>query len=156
MPNKFIRSICGGILVEDFDTTKTNAEHWSVVTDKLPSQDEIRTLDFAFRVVKTVPSNAIAVSSSDQLFGVGAGQPNRIQSVELALSGARARGFDLTHAALASDAFFPFDDGIKLAHSFGIRLIIQPGGSIRDKDVIATANELDMAMVFTHQRHFRH
>lgn len=156
LPKNTIRTICGGALVQDFDTTETSQALWTSPTEKKPSDHDMRSLDFAFRIVKSTPSNAISLATADQLLGLGAGQPNRIQSVELAIKGARARGFDLTHAAMASDAFFPFADAIHMAHAHGIRLIIQPGGSLRDKEVIAQANIYEICMVFTHQRHFRH
>lgn len=156
LPMSSYRGIIGGMLRQDFDTTHLHRDRFRLMTREVPSEDDMRALEFAFRVVKSVPSNGITIASADHLWGVGAGQPNRIQSVELAITGATARGFDVNAGALASDAFFPFDDGIKLAHQHGIRLIIQPGGSIKDKDVIEAANDRGMIMVFTHQRHFRH
>lgn len=156
LPSQSIRTIFGGALVQDFDTTHTNEINWTIPTKCKPSSDDKAALDFAFRIVKTAPSNAISLASKHQLLGLGSGQPNRIQSVELAIAGAQARGFDIRKAALASDAFFPFDDALVVANHHSIRLIIQPGGSIRDREIIARADELGMCMVFTHQRHFRH
>lgn len=156
LPKRSIRSIFGGALVQDCDVTFNNEKNWTVATSIKPSAENLSALDFAFRVVKTTPSNAIAVASNDRLLGLGAGQPNRIKSVELAILNAKSRGFDITNAALASDAFFPFDDGLTYAHDSGIRLVIQPGGSIRDQEIIAKAEELGMCMVFTHRRHFKH
>lgn len=156
LPTVSYRSIMGGLLAQTHDTTKSEYHRWSVVTQKMPSTTEKAAADFAFRLAIATPSNAITIASPDHLFGVGAGQPNRIQSALLAISGARERGFDLTCAALASDAFFPFDDCVRVAHEHGINMIIQPGGSIRDEDVISTANQLGLCMIFTHRRHFRH
>lgn len=151
-----LRSIFGGVLKQTQDTTLNNHNEWTVVTKEKPSSSDFSAMDFAFRVAKATPSNAITIATSDHLLGIGSGQPNRIQSVKLAIGGAQERGFDTTRAALASDAFFPFDDCITYAHAQGIRLIIQPGGSIRDKEIISTANRLGICMIFTHRRHFRH
>lgn len=153
-PEKAMRSIPGGMLVQDNDLKM--AKDWIKATDRAPTNEQWAAMDFANRIVKMVPSNAIAIASSNQLLGVGAGQPNRVQSMEIALNAARDRGFDLSQSALASDAFFPFDDSIVLAHRHGVRCIIQPGGSIRDQEIIDRANQLGLTMVFTHERHFRH
>lgn len=150
------RSVFGGLLMQEHDYTAIKPELWQAVTTRKPKKIELQAMETAFRMVKATPSNAISVAYPDQLLGVGAGQPNRIQAAQLALTGAKNRGFDLSEAALASDAFFPFNDGIKLAHEYGIGLIIQPGGSMRDQEIITTANDLGLCMVFTHQRHFRH
>ncbi len=156
LPKKNARSIMGGMLVQDFDNTNTKASSWLCVTETKPSATDSAALDFAFRMVKSIKSNAICLATAHQVLGVGAGQPNRIQSVELAIKGALEREFDLSNAALASDGFFPFPDSIELAHHHGMRLVIQPGGSVRDKDIISTADRLGMCMVFTHERHFLH
>jgi phosphoribosylaminoimidazolecarboxamide formyltransferase / IMP cyclohydrolase len=156
LDQKSYRSILGGVLVQEHDTTTISPQSWHIVTHAKPSTTDLKAMEFAFRLVKATPSNAITVALPDQLLGVGAGQPNRIKSTELAIFGATSRGFDVSRAALASDAFFPFSDCIELAHSQGIRLIIQPGGSIHDQEIIDKANRWGLSMVFTHQRHFRH
>lgn len=150
------RSILGGCLWQETDTTHIDKNQWTVVTKVKPSSSQLQAMDFAFRLVKATPSNAITLAYPDQLIGVGAGQPNRIQSAELAILGAKARGFDVSKASLASDAFFPFDDCLDLANEHGISSIIQPGGSIRDQEIIEKADRLGIRMVLTHQRHFRH
>ena len=124
-----------------------------MVTKRAPTDEELADLRFAWKVVKHVKSNSIVVVKDRTLLGMGAGQPNRVTSVHLALRRAedRARG-----AVLASDAFFPFPDGVELAADGGVTAVIQPGGSIRDQEVIDAADARGMAMVFTGIRHFRH
>jgi phosphoribosylaminoimidazolecarboxamide formyltransferase/IMP cyclohydrolase len=148
-----LRSLTGGVLYTERDTLDWNPDALQVVTERIPTESEWRDLHFAWRVVKHVKSNAIVVAKEGVVWGVGAGQMNRVGSVRLALeqAGERAHG-----AVLASDAFFPFSDSIELAARAGIRAIVQPGGSKRDAEVIAAANELGVAMVFTGIRHFRH
>jgi len=146
-----LRSIRGGALVQDSD--EDPGGDWRVVTDRHPTEDEMAALRFAWRIIPHVKSNAIVIADSQRLLGVGAGQMNRVQSVRLALNqaGALARG-----AVLGSDAFFPFPDSIETAAAEGVKCFIQPGGSKKDGDVIARANELGVTMVFTGVRHFRH
>ncbi len=150
---KNIRSILGGILVQDQDDEEVNTNDWLQATKRYPSNLERLDLDFAWRVVKHVRSNAIVVVSGQQTLGIGAGQMNRVGSAKLALeaAGEKAKG-----ATLASDGFFPFDDTVRLAAEYGIKAIIQPGGSIRDKDSIKACDELDISMVMTGKRHFLH
>jgi phosphoribosylaminoimidazolecarboxamide formyltransferase/IMP cyclohydrolase len=123
------------------------------VTKREPSEAELSDLLFAWKAVKGVKSNAIVIAKDQTLLGMGAGQPSRVVSVELALkrAGAKAKG-----SVLASDAFFPFPDGPELAIRHGVTAIVQPGGSVRDKEVIKLANKHNVAMVFTGVRHFRH
>ncbi len=148
-----IRSILGGLLIQDLDEPNTDQTEWKNVTKLIPSKEEINDLSFAWKIVKHIRSNAIAVASNQQSLGIGAGQMNRIGSAKLALeaAGKKSKG-----AVLASDGFFPFDDTVKLAADYGIRSIIQPGGSIRDKDSINACNELGIKMVITGKRHFLH
>lgn len=148
-----VRSLTGGVLYTERDTLDWNPETLQVVTERTPTESEWCDLRFAWRVVKHVKSNAIVVAKGGVVWGVGAGQMNRVGSVRLALesAGEHARG-----AVLASDAFFPFTDSIDLAAQAGIRAIVQPGGSKKDPEVIAAANEAGIAMVFTGIRHFRH
>lgn len=150
------KSLFGAILIQDQDKTTLDVSTWDTVTIQKPSESDLFAMKFAFCIAKATPSNAIALAYANQLIGVGAGQPNRIQSLQIALAGALERGYSLHNAALASDAFFPFPDCLSLAADHGIRLIVQPGGSMRDADIIAHANELNLCMVFTHERHFRH
>ncbi len=148
-----IRSLTGGALYTERDRIDWNPDTLQVVTERTPTESEWADLQFAWRVVKHVKSNAIVVAKGGVVWGVGAGQMNRVGSVRLALeaAGEHARG-----AVLASDAFFPFTDSIDLAAQAGIRAIVQPGGSKKDPEVIAAANEAGIAMVFTGVRHFRH
>jgi phosphoribosylaminoimidazolecarboxamide formyltransferase/IMP cyclohydrolase len=146
-----LRRARGGLLVSDWDGTA--AEAGEVVTARAPSAEEWRALRFAWMVVRHVKSNAIVVAGPDQTFGIGAGQVSRVEAAEIAIrkAGDRARG-----AALAGDAFFPFPDGLRVALDAGVTAAIHPGGSIRDKEVIAVADEAGIAMVHTGVRHFRH
>jgi phosphoribosylaminoimidazolecarboxamide formyltransferase/IMP cyclohydrolase len=148
-----LRSINGGYLVQEVDKATTSVGEWDIVTEQKPTEEDLLALDFAWRVVKHVKSNAIAITDHRQTLGVGAGQMNRVGSVKIALeqAGDRVKG-----AYLASDAFFPFPDSIEAAAKAGIRAIVQPGGSIHDESVIEAANRLNIIMVFTHRRHFQH
>lgn len=146
-----VKSIRGGALLQDSD--EDPGTEWKVVTDVAPTEEQMAAMRFLWQVIPHVKSNAIVVGVNDTLLGVGAGQMNRVQSVRLSLeqAGEQAKG-----AALASDAFFPFPDSVETAAAAGIAAIVQPGGSKKDPDVIAKANELGIAMVFTGVRHFRH
>jgi phosphoribosylaminoimidazolecarboxamide formyltransferase / IMP cyclohydrolase len=124
-----------------------------VVTARAPSLSELTNLLFAWRAVKHVSSNAIVLARNLALVGVGAGQPSRVDSVDIAV---RKAGDRAANSVLASDAFFPFPDGLERAAEAGVTAVIQPGGSIRDSEVIKAANRHHMAMIFTHQRHFKH
>jgi phosphoribosylaminoimidazolecarboxamide formyltransferase/IMP cyclohydrolase len=145
------RSVQGGMLVQTADAEF--ASDWQVVTQISPSEEEIQTLRFLWKIAKYVKSNAIVVGRSGQLLGVGAGQMNRVQSVRLALGQA---GDNAQNGSLASDAFFPFPDSIEAAAAAGITSIVQPGGSKKDDEVIEKANELGVSMVLTGTRHFLH
>ncbi len=147
------RHVAGGLLVQEPDRYPDDQIEMQVVTRRAPTQEERADLLFAWKACKHVRSNAIVVAKERALWGVGAGQPNRVQSVRLAVEGAgeRARG-----AVLASDAFFPFPDAVEEAARAGITAIVQPGGSVRDEEVIRAADALGLAMVFTGIRHFRH
>jgi len=152
-PSLDIRRSGGGILVQSPDVILD--KEWSprTVTKREPTPDEMQELFFAWRVVRNIKSNAIVITKDKTLLGMGAGQPNRVVSVELALkrAGENARG-----GVVGSDAFFPFADGVELAASGGVTAIIQPGGSLRDEEAIEAADKHNMAMVFTGVRHFRH
>ncbi|SPF32738.1 fused IMP cyclohydrolase; phosphoribosylaminoimidazolecarboxamide formyltransferase [Candidatus Desulfosporosinus infrequens] len=148
-----LKSVDGGYLVQEVDRGTTPVSEWDVVTDLKPTAEDLLALDFAWRVVKHVKSNAIVVTNRSQTLGVGAGQMNRVGSVQIALEQA---GDKVKGAYLASDAFFPFPDSIEAAAKAGIRAIVQPGGSLKDVAVIEAANRLNIIMVFTHRRHFQH
>ena len=146
----------GGLLVQDRDATaaaEVTAHQSEVVTKRAPTPEELEALEFAWRVCKHVKSNAIVLASGKRTVGVGAGQMSRVESVRIACRKAadHAKG-----AVLASDAFFPFPDGIELAAQHGITAIAQPGGSVKDAEAIAAADQAGVAMVFTKVRHFRH
>ena len=148
-----LRTVLGGVLVQELDDQLVDESAWQVVSERQPSAEELNDLRFAWKLVRHVRSNAITVAKDGQSLGVGAGQMNRVGSARLALeaAGEKARG-----AVLASDGFFPFDDTVRLAASHGITAVIQPGGSVRDADSIAACNELGLAMVVTGRRHFLH
>ncbi|MGH2996440.1 MAG: bifunctional phosphoribosylaminoimidazolecarboxamide formyltransferase/IMP cyclohydrolase, partial [Gaiellaceae bacterium] len=150
------RRVLGGFLVQDADTEVDDREGMTVVTERHPDENAWGDLLFAWRVVKHVASNAIVVAKDLQTIGVGGGQMSRVDAVRLALEKAAEYGHDLRGAALASDAFFPFPDGPRLALEAGVSTIVQPGGSKRDEDVIAAVESAGAMMVFTSRRHFRH
>lgn len=150
-----MRSVIGGVLVQDRDQPVKNAG-WSVVTKRQPTEEEWRGLQFGWRVVKHVKSNAIIYAGPERTLGVGAGQMSRVDSSKIAVWKAGEAGLGLQGSIIASDAFFPFADGLVAAAEAGATAAIQPGGSVRDQEVIDAANERDMAMVFTGRRHFRH
>ena len=148
-----IRKISGGLLVQDTDSLSLNSNSWETKSKRNPNEQEIRDMMFAWQAAKHVKSNSIVLAKDNALIGMGAGQPNRVTSVHLALkiAGDRSQG-----TVLASDAFFPFADGIELAASGGVTAVIEPGGSVRDADIIETADRLNLALIFTGHRHFRH
>ncbi|MCI0880190.1 MAG: bifunctional phosphoribosylaminoimidazolecarboxamide formyltransferase/IMP cyclohydrolase [Chloroflexi bacterium] len=148
-----LRPITGGLLVQTPDAIDEDPADWQTVTNRAPSQAELADLAFAWKAVKHIKSNAIVFAKDLALVGMGAGQPNRVVSVHLS---GRAAGEKSKGSVLASDAFFPFPDNIELAAEAGVIAIVQPGGSIRDEEVIEAANQNGLAMVFTGVRHFRH
>ena len=149
----WIEKISGGFLLQERDSHHLNLDEVKLVTKKAPTEDELQELAFAWNIVKHVKSNAIVVTKDKQTLGVGAGQMNRVGSVKIALEEA---GEKSAGAVLASDAFFPFSDSIETAHKAGITAIIQPGGSVRDEEVIEACDKYGIAMIFTGIRHFRH
>jgi phosphoribosylaminoimidazolecarboxamide formyltransferase/IMP cyclohydrolase len=151
-----IRSVPGGFLVQEPDTLPVAAEQLRVVTRRQPTDGEVRAMSFAWRVAKHVKSNAIVYAASDRTLGVGAGQMSRVDASRIAVRKAGDAGISLRGAAVGSDAFFPFADGLLEAVHAGATSVIQPGGSVRDAEVIAAADEHDIAMMFTGTRHFRH
>ncbi|MBS1223266.1 MAG: purH, partial [Proteobacteria bacterium] len=150
------KRVTGGLLVQDRDLGQVALSELKVVTQRQPSDAEMADMLFAWQVVKFVKSNAIVYGKDGMILGVGAGQMSRVFSAHIAVMKAQEEKLDLKGAAMASDAFFPFRDGIDLAAEHGITAVIEPGGSLRDADVIAAADEHDMTMVFTGMRHFRH
>ena len=151
-----IKKVSGGILIQDDDLKSVAIADLKCVSKREPSETEINDLMFAWKVAKFVKSNAIVYVKNKQTIGIGAGQMSRVISAEIANLKAKEEGLEIKGAAMASDAFFPFRDGIDKAASSGISSIIQPGGSIKDEEVIAAADENDIAMLFTGTRHFRH
>jgi phosphoribosylaminoimidazolecarboxamide formyltransferase/IMP cyclohydrolase len=150
------RSVRGGLLVQERIRMSFPEDGWRVATQREPTPEEWDDLRFAWRAVATVKSNAILLARGGAALGIGAGQMSRVDASRIAVMKAQDQGRDLQGAALASDAFFPFRDGVDAAAAAGIRSIIQPGGSVRDAEVIAAADEHGMAMVFTGRRLFRH
>lgn len=143
----------GGLLVQEVDRRQISRAEWKVVTERAPSSEESDALAFAWKVVKHVKSNAIVYASGGRTIGIGAGQMSRVDSAQVGISKAR---LPIQGSVLASDAFFPFRDGVDVAARVGVRAIIQPGGSVKDSEVIQAANEHGIAMVFTGIRHFKH
>jgi len=148
-------SVNGGLLTQELDVETKRIEASMTVTKARPDAAQLRDLEFAWRIVKHVKSNAIVVVKGGQTLGVGAGQMNRIGSAEIALKEAQAKGAT-EGLVMASDGFFPFDDCVTLAAANGVAAIVQPGGSIRDEDSIRKADETGVAMLFTGMRHFKH
>ncbi|WP_339935015.1 bifunctional phosphoribosylaminoimidazolecarboxamide formyltransferase/IMP cyclohydrolase [Vreelandella glaciei] len=150
------KRVNGGLLVQERDDGMVTRDNLTVVSQRAPSEQELRDLAFAWRVAKFVKSNAIVYAKEGQTVGVGAGQMSRVYSAKIAGIKAADEGLSVPGSVMASDAFFPFRDGIDAAAAAGITAVIQPGGSMRDQEVIDAANEAGIAMVFTGMRHFRH
>ena len=150
------KRVTGGLLVQDHDTGAVTVDGLEVVTRRTPAEAEMRDLLFAWKVVKFVKSNAVVYCRDGMTVGIGAGQMSRVYSAKIAGIKALDEGLEITGSVLASDAFFPFRDGIDMAAEAGITAVIEPGGSMRDDEVVAAADEHGMAMVFTRMRHFRH
>ncbi len=150
------KQLSGGFLIQDRDVHQLNLDELNIVTDRKPSADELAAMQLAWIVCKHVKSNAIVFANGHQTLGVGAGQMNRVDSVRIAAIRAERFNLDIKGSALASDAFFPFRDNVDEAAKFGVTAIIQPGGSIKDEESIAAANEHGIAMAFTGIRHFKH
>jgi len=150
------KRVNGGLLVQDRDLGRISERDLKVVTRRVPAPQELQDLLFAWRVAKFVKSNAIVYCRDGMTIGVGAGQMSRVYSAKVAALKAADEGLEVSGSVMASDAFFPFRDGIDQAAAAGIAAVIEPGGSLRDDEVIAAADEHGMAMVFTGMRHFRH
>jgi phosphoribosylaminoimidazolecarboxamide formyltransferase/IMP cyclohydrolase len=155
---RVLRSVVGGVLEQTRDRPfDGGGDFWSkVVTKRKPTEEEMRALLFAWRVVKQVKSNAIVYAGSDRTLGIGAGQMSRVDASRIAIWKAQDAGLSLKGSAVGSDAFFPFPDGLIAAAEAGATCAVQPGGSVKDAEVIAAADERGMAMVCTGRRHFRH
>lgn len=151
-----VRSIAGGILVQEQDLGQTPKDDMKVVTARVPSPDEWHDALFAWKVVKHVKSNAIVYAREGMTLGIGVGQTSRVDSAQIAVRKAELEELSLQGSAVASDAFYPFADGVEAAAKAGATCVIQPGGSVRDEEVIAAANRLGLAMIFTGRRHFKH
>lgn len=151
-----LKRISGGVLVQDRDTHRLDEGAVKVVTERTPTEAELRALLFGWKVCKHVKSNAIVFAAEGRTLGVGAGQMSRVDSVKIAVMKAGVANLSLKGSVVASDAFFPFPDGVEAAAAAGATAVIQPGGSVRDDDVIVAANRLGLAMLFTGIRHFRH
>jgi phosphoribosylaminoimidazolecarboxamide formyltransferase/IMP cyclohydrolase len=147
------RSVVGGFLSQERDVTMTPKDEWKIVTEKKPSKDQLASMEFAVKCVKHVKSNSVVFVKDTQTVGIGGGQTARVDATWIATHKGKEH---IKGSILASDAFFPFRDAVDLAAESGVKAIIQPGGSIRDEEVIAAANEKGIAMVFTGQRYFRH
>ncbi|MGO0154536.1 bifunctional phosphoribosylaminoimidazolecarboxamide formyltransferase/IMP cyclohydrolase [Leuconostoc mesenteroides] len=156
VPQKLeVTSVLGGVVVQERDLVGESEDNFTVVSKAQPTKDQLQAMIFAQKVVKHVKSNAIVVARNGQTLGIGAGQPNRIDSVVYSIQKAEKKsGFD--EAVLASDAFFPMDDSVQYAAEHGIKAIVEPGGSIKDKDSIAKADELGVVLIFSGTRHFKH
>jgi phosphoribosylaminoimidazolecarboxamide formyltransferase/IMP cyclohydrolase len=155
-PTLDFKKVGGGLLVQDKDLGAIKADDITVVSRRAPTEQEMADMLFAWKVAKFVKSNAIVYAKSGQTIGIGAGQMSRVYSAKIAGIKASDEGLEVSGSAMASDAFFPFRDGIDAAAATGITAVIHPGGSVRDEEVIAAANEHNIAMVFTGMRHFRH
>lgn len=155
-PGLSVRSIPGGLLVQDKDLVTLNKESLQIVTNRKPTEKELEDLTFAWIVAKHTKSNAIVFAKDKATLGVGAGQMSRIDSAKIAYMKAQEHGLDLTNSVAASDAFFPFADGLLEIIKCGATAVIQPGGSVRDQEVIDAANQNNITMVFTGIRHFKH
>lgn len=155
-PSLDFKRVNGGLLVQERDLGMVGEADLRIVTDRQPSENELRDALFCWKVAKFVKSNAIVYARDNMTIGIGAGQMSRVYSAKIAGIKAADEGLDVRGSAMASDAFFPFRDGIDAAAAVGISCVIQPGGSIRDDEVIAAANEHGIAMIFTDMRHFRH
>lgn len=156
LPGIMFKTILNGVLVQDKDLATETAGQFTTVTEKAPTADEVKALEFALKVCKHTKSNTIVLAKENQLLASGTGQTSRVDALRQAIEKAKAFGFDLNGAVMASDAFFPFADCVEIAHLAGITAVVQPGGSIRDKDSTEYCNANGVAMVTTGVRHFKH
>ena len=150
------KRVNGGLLVQDRDLGMVTQEQLTVVTKRQPTEKELTDALFCWKVAKFVKSNAIVYAKDNMTIGIGAGQMSRVYSAKIAGIKAQDENLEVAGSVVASDAFFPFRDGVDAAAAVGVTCVIQPGGSIRDDEVIQAANEHNIAMIFTNMRHFRH
>jgi phosphoribosylaminoimidazolecarboxamide formyltransferase/IMP cyclohydrolase len=150
------KRVAGGMLVQDQDEREDETRAFKIVTKRKPTETEWAALHFGWKVARYVKSNAIVYCAADRTIGIGAGQMSRVDASLLAIEKAQRAGLSVQGTAMASDAFFPFPDGVEAAAKAGATAVIQPGGSVRDAEVIAAADQYNLAMVFTGVRHFRH
>jgi phosphoribosylaminoimidazolecarboxamide formyltransferase/IMP cyclohydrolase len=150
------KRVYGGLLVQDADTAMEDPARGKLVTRRAPTEAELRGLAFGLPIVKHIKSNAVAFVVEDRTLAVGGGQTSRVDPVLLAVARAGRLGIDLEGSVVASEAFFPFPDGVEAAAAAGATALVQPGGSARDEEVIAAADRAGMAMIFTGVRHFKH
>jgi phosphoribosylaminoimidazolecarboxamide formyltransferase / IMP cyclohydrolase len=148
-----LRSVSGGVLMQDADPVNDDPSTWNVVSDKKPSAEQMKLASFAWQVCASVSSNAITIANDFQAVGIGGGQQNRLDAARLACERAGTRS---SGGVAASDAFFPFRDGLDMLARAGVAVVVEPGGSVRDEEVIAAANEHGIVLIFTGMRHFRH
>jgi len=156
VPTKRIKTILNGVISQDNDLKSDHADNFDMVTYQKPSAEDIANLAFASKCVKHLKSNTIVIAKDNQLLGMGCGQTSRVDACNQAIAKAERMGFDITGAAMASDAFFPFPDCVEIAHKAGIRSVVQPGGSIKDQLSIDYCDANNVSMVFTGTRHFKH
>ena len=156
LPTRLVKTMLNGVLEQDKDNVTETADQFKIVTSKAPTESEVRALEFALKVCKHTKSNTIILANEDVLLASGVGQTSRVDALKQAIEKARAFGFDLNGAVMASDAFFPFPDCVEIAGQAGITAVVQPGGSIRDQDSIDYCNQHGLAMVTTGVRHFKH
>lgn len=156
LPTKLVKTILNGVLEQDKDNRTETGADFKIVTQKAPTESEIRALEFALKVCKHTKSNTIVLAREGQLIASGVGQTSRVDALKQAIEKAHAFGFELAGSVMASDAFFPFPDCVEIAGNVGITAVVQPGGSIRDKDSIAYCDQHGLAMVTTGVRHFKH
>ncbi len=156
LPQEMFKTILNGVLLQDKDILTETADQMTTVTAKAPDAAAFKAMEFALKICKHTKSNTIVLARENQLLASGTGQTSRVDALRQAIEKARAFGFDLTGAVMASDAFFPFPDCVEIAHKAGISAVVQPGGSIRDKESIAYCDANDLAMVTTGIRHFKH
>jgi phosphoribosylaminoimidazolecarboxamide formyltransferase/IMP cyclohydrolase len=156
LPSKLFKTLLNGIIEQDKDNSVEGIELMTAVTDRKPSDNELKDLYFANKVVKHTKSNTIVFAKNNTLIASGVGQTSRVDSLKQAVIKAEGFGFDLKGAVMASDAFFPFPDCVELAAEAGVTAVLQPGGSIKDQDSIDMANKKGVSMVTTGVRHFKH
>jgi phosphoribosylaminoimidazolecarboxamide formyltransferase/IMP cyclohydrolase len=154
--NRHIKSLLDGFIVQDVDSVTTDLSALNYATPRRPNDAEMKDLLFANKTVKHLKSNGVALVKGEQLIGMGCGQTSRVDALKHAIAKAKAFGFELTGAVMASEAFFPFPDCVEIAHDAGITAVIHPGGSVKDQDSIDYCSKNNMAMVITGIRHFKH